>query len=318
RGLGRQDPRARAEGGDAQARRHEPRDGAAAQRVVVEHLAQRVPLGPDRVEEAARAVGARRHHLRQRRDVARARRVAIEVLPHELPRVAPRSLRGRIEAIEHVGAVAPVAQQARLAQDREVPRYARLRHSEHIHQLLDRELLLLEQREHAHARRVRERLEDLLERLHACESYLTTGRVGVPVTFTWSFPSLAIATPCDRSEPCTAPLTVSSTSSESGAAANWGARPILPLAWPDASGELSSSLRMLAQPSPPRSISPVSFWNGIGSGRFGCVSIPSRASNSTSPSGPASRSVTSTSASARPFTRSGAPMRCCGSCSRST
>ena len=79
RELAGEDPGAGADVGDAQAAAHEPGHRAAAQRVVVEHLAQRVPLGPDRVEEAARAVGARRHHLRERGDVARARGIAVEV-----------------------------------------------------------------------------------------------------------------------------------------------------------------------------------------------------------------------------------------------
>jgi hypothetical protein len=115
---------------------------------------------------------------------------------------------------------------------------------------------LLEQREHAHARRVRERLEDLLERFQREESYLTTRRAGVPATFRWIWPSLPIATPCERSEPCTAPLTVSSISSRSGALANSGERPTEPLAWPDASGEVSSNLRIAAHASPPSAISP--------------------------------------------------------------
>ena len=46
-------------------------------------------------------------------------------------------------------------------------RDARLRHPEHVHQLLDGELLALEQGEDAHARGVRERLEDLLQRVGA-------------------------------------------------------------------------------------------------------------------------------------------------------
>jgi hypothetical protein len=48
-----------------------------------------------------------------------------------------------------------------------VPGDPGLRHAEHVHQLLDGELLALEQRQDPEARRVGEGLEDLLEMVGA-------------------------------------------------------------------------------------------------------------------------------------------------------
>ncbi len=165
RELGGQDPGARADVGDDELGADEPRDGAGAQRVVVEDLAQGVPLGAHGVEEAARARGARLHHAPQRGGVALGGGIVAQVAGHELPALAPGPLPGQCEAVEDVGPVAAVPDQARLAQDRQVPRHARLRHPEHVHQLLDRQLLALEQRQDPHPRGIRERLEHPLQLL---------------------------------------------------------------------------------------------------------------------------------------------------------
>ena len=147
--------------------RHHAGERTRAQRVVVPHLAQRVPLGADRIEEAAAARRARLEHARQREAVALGQRVGLEPAPGQRPRVRPRALRRALEAVERVGALAAVAQQAGLAQDAEVPGDAGLRHAERLHQLVHGELLALEQGQDPDAGRVAERAEDLLEEVGA-------------------------------------------------------------------------------------------------------------------------------------------------------
>jgi hypothetical protein len=152
---------------EAQPLGHEPSERARAQQVVAPHLAQRVPLRADRVEEGAAARAARLEHARQGGEVALASRVAGEVARGELPGVAPGSVGGQGELVEDEGALAAIAHDAGLAQDPEVPRDARLGHAEHFHQLLHGQLFALEQGEDPQAGRIRERLEDLLEGVRA-------------------------------------------------------------------------------------------------------------------------------------------------------
>ena len=99
----------------------ESSDRARAHGVVVEHFAQRVPLWADRVEEAPRTLGARLDHAQQGCVVALDRGVVGDVSLDERPGISPWALGWSRKAVEDVGAIAPVAQEARLAQDREVP-----------------------------------------------------------------------------------------------------------------------------------------------------------------------------------------------------
>src|SRR5690606_18815794 len=69
----------------------------------------------------------------------------------------------RDESVEDGGAFAAVAEEAGLAQDREVARDGRLRDAEDADQLLDRELLALEQAEQPDAGRIVQRPEDALD-----------------------------------------------------------------------------------------------------------------------------------------------------------
>ena len=164
RELERERAGAGADVGDARSRGHQAGEGARAQQVVVPHLAQRVPLGADGVEEASGCAPRAPRARAPARAVAlgRARRGRARAAPRPTRR-APGPVGREREAVEHVGAVAPIAHQAGLAQDPEVPRDPGLRHAEHLHQLLHGQLLALEQGQDPDPGRIAERPEDLLE-----------------------------------------------------------------------------------------------------------------------------------------------------------
>ena len=126
---------------DPQLRRHQACDRAGAQRIVVEDLAQGVPLGTDAVEPRAGAVRAFGEHLGERRRVALGGRVVAPGASRQLPGVAPDPIGRSREAVVHERSVAPVAQQSDLAQDGEMARHARLGHAQHAHQLPARRAL---------------------------------------------------------------------------------------------------------------------------------------------------------------------------------
>ena len=92
-------------------------------------------------------------------------RIVVQGAPHELPARAPGAHFGEREAVEDVGPVASVQQHPRLAQDAQVPGDPGLGHPQHLRELVHGELLPLEQEEDPDAGRIREGLEDLLQRL---------------------------------------------------------------------------------------------------------------------------------------------------------
>ena len=130
----------------------------AARRVVAFHLARNA-VGPAAV--APRLGGACAQHRRAAATVGRHLRV-FEIGRHHRPELAGGG--GQV-AVRHPvisrAARSPIAHQARLPQLAEVGRHPRLPELGHRAQLVHGQLVVAEQREQAHARRLREQREQV-------------------------------------------------------------------------------------------------------------------------------------------------------------
>ena len=146
--------------GDHPVGREQRLEGEAGEALAVELGAQPLPFAGDAGEEVATFAGACRQTARQAQPVVRQRRPVAGLAGGELPELA-RAL-GQLaigHAVEVRGARAAAHHPALAGEQLQVPADARLRHLQDVGELRDRELLLLQEMEHAQARRVGERGE---------------------------------------------------------------------------------------------------------------------------------------------------------------
>ena len=179
--LHRQDPGSGSDVDDGLVGLDQATDRLGAQHVVVEYLAQGVPLRAHGFEEVSGPRCALFQNLAQGCRVATGGWTVAQRTRDEFPGVAPGPFRWGQETVEDIGAVASVLEQARFSQDGQVARDPRLRHSEHAHQLLNREFFALQERQDTHAGGIREDLEDPLKQIGAaargahCLCFIATG-----------------------------------------------------------------------------------------------------------------------------------------------
>ena len=146
--------------GDHPVGRQQSLEGETGEALAVELGAQPLPLAGNAGEKVAPLAGASRQTTREAQPVVRQSRPLPGLAGGELPELA-RAL-GQL-AIRHAVEVrctrAPAHQPTLTREQLQVPADARLRHLQDVGELRDRELLLLQEMEHAQARRVGERGE---------------------------------------------------------------------------------------------------------------------------------------------------------------